>query len=131
MPMVLGRSRLLEALCFPAPPIREPARLVSRTTGLAREVLLVATDGGCTVAGTTPRAGWGYADQDPRLGSSRGAVRGPSQTAQRREVCAATHVNARAPGRIFLVTDSQYVERRLLGLLRGWTQPCWALGSRT
>lgn len=67
--------------------LEAPKRPVVRAPA-GREVVMVATDGGCDLAGGHPRAGWGCASDDPRVGNMCGSVRGPCQTAQRNEVCA-------------------------------------------
>lgn len=54
---------------------------------------------------------------DPRLGGAQSALRGPCQTAQRGEVCAVAIAVAIDPVRLFVLTDSQYFERRLRALL--------------
>ena len=56
------------------------------------ELIIVATDGGCSKTATGPRAGWGYASNNPRLGQGFGAAKGQAQTAQRGEVLGVTHV---------------------------------------
>ena len=46
------------------------------------EPTIVATDGGCSKTATGPRAGWGYASNNPRMGHGFGAAKGQAQTPQ-------------------------------------------------
>ena len=73
------------------------------------EIIWVATDGGCSKTATGPRAGWGYASDNPAIGHRHGPTKGRAQTAPRGEVLGVTHALVNGGGKLHILTDSKYV----------------------